>query len=160
MNMIRSRSSLTIPPSENAISLSEKSNMNSPPRLVRSSSYRQNDDSPSKMSDDDRGIGTSNQANIPKNTAANISHRYMKWFVLLVFIGAAIYFFIVVYFGALFIRDIDIADVSDTHFEKKNQVTVLINTFKRKDMVHGMFFYIYYQYCCVYVHICFLLLTI
>ena len=144
MNMIRSRSSLTIPPTEGIVSLSEKSIMTSPPRLIRSSShhFRQSDDSPSKMSDDnDKDRGASNsQTNIPKSSS-NISHRYMKWFVLLVFVGAAIYFFIIVYFGALFIRDIDIVDVSETHFEEKNQVTVLINTFKRKDMVHGKYIF-------------------
>jgi hypothetical protein len=142
MNMIRSRSSLTIPPSESIVSLSEKSIMTSPPRLIRSSSYhRQSDDSPSKMSDDDgnhnHGGVSSSQTNIPKSSSNNSSHRYMKWFVLLVFVGAAVYFFIIVYFGALFIRDIDIVEISETHFEQKNQVTVLINTFKRKDMVHG-----------------------
>lgn len=135
MNMIRSRSTLAILSNDNAGSVSEKSNLGSPPRLIRSSSYhRPNErDSPSKMSDDGN---VPSQPNVPKSTSAS-SHRFLKWFVLLVFVGAAVYFFIVVYFGALFIRDVDVIDISEPHFEKKNQVTVLINTFKRKDMVHG-----------------------
>ena len=150
--MIRSRSTMTIPPnSTDNLANVEKSNNQSllmppsSPKLARSSSYS----SPRKLKDKSvRDFGDETPPKLlskmiddslsKEKQSSGFIFRSWKCFIFLVVIGAAIYFFIAVYFGAYFIQDTDIVLISKPQFEARDQVTVLINTFKRPDIIHGM----------------------